>query len=102
MVVSPWLIQRSPNDWKEPNEFNPCRFADEDQKESVKCSYMPFGKGPRICVGQGFATQEAILIIASIVKNYRISYPASEKEPEAINRATTRPKNGMKLIIEKR
>lgn len=101
LIVSPWLIHRSENHWTDPHVFCPARFDDKDQKDAVRDSYLPFGKGQRICVGAGFAYQEALLVLASIIKDYKLINPKGQK-PEPISRLTTRPKNGIKLIFEKR
>ncbi|MFA5593574.1 MAG: cytochrome P450 [Micavibrio sp.] len=96
LSVSPWLIHRHRAQWAEPDLFDPDRWDDETQQESIRCSYLPFGKGPRICVGQGFAQQEALLIIATIVSAYNLE-PAQKNEPEPVSRVTLRPHKEIKL-----
>ncbi|MBX1782093.1 cytochrome P450, partial [Campylobacter coli] len=54
--------------WTNPHGFNPSRFEGEYKKDA----YLPFGVGERICIGQGFAMQEAILILANILKTYKL------------------------------
>ena len=98
VVVSPWLIHRHKKQWKDPNSFKPERFQDEDSKESIKCSYLPFGSGPRICIGKGFANQEAVLILASIVQKFELEAIAG-KVPEPVGRVTIRPKDEIELKI---
>jgi cytochrome P450 len=99
LSLSPWLVQRHRDQWKEPDLFDPERFNDPEQKESVKKSYFPFGLGPRICIGKGFAMQEAVLTIANIVKNFELENPKGQV-PEPMARVTTRPKKDIKLWLK--
>jgi len=101
LMISPWLIHRHKDQWNKPHEFCPERFTDEASKESVKNSYIPFGGGHRICIGQGFAMQEAILILASIIKNFEIKN-LPDHVPEPVSRVTIRPKNGVRLLLKPR
>jgi cytochrome P450 len=101
IVISPWLIQRNRNNWKCPHAFSPERFEDPEEAEACRRAYMPFGKGPRICIGAGFAQQEGMLILASIVQKFRLRYPDIGK-PEPVSRLTLRPKQAVKLWFEDR
>ena len=101
VVVSPWLIQRNPNNWACPHAFDPNRFECPENQDMVKNAYLPFGKGPRICIGAGFAQQEAMLVLASLVRHFNVKAVAS-KRPEPISRLTLRPKNGVWLAFERR
>lgn len=105
IVVSPWLIQRSSNHWKNPHEFDPQRFDLTDEAAQVRCpvhdkaseeAYLPFGRGQRICMGASFAQQEAMIVLAKILLQYKINF-VEKKEPEVISRVTTRPKHGIRL-----
>jgi cytochrome P450 len=98
VMVAPWLIHRHKKQWKDAESFKPERFQDEDSKESIKCSYLPFGSGPRICIGKGFANQEAVLILASIVQKFELEAIAG-KVPEPVGRVTIRPKDEIELKI---
>ena len=101
VMVSPWLIQRNSDYWENAKTFDPDRFETESGQAAVKCAYIPFSKGPRVCTGQAFAMQEAVLILASIVKNYEVSNVASHI-PRPVGRVTIRPENGVKVILTKR
>jgi len=101
IMVSPWLIQRNPDYWDDAEAFDPERFNTESGQASAKCAYIPFSKGPRVCTGQAFAMQEAILILASIVKRYEIDKVPGHV-PKAVGRVTIRPENGVKVIIRSR
>jgi len=101
VMVSPWLIHRHQDQWKCPHQFMPERFAENDAKESLKSSYLPFGKGQRLCIGQGFANQEAVLILANLIRNFRFENPQGQI-PEPLGRVTVRPRKAIKLIMHKR
>ncbi len=101
IVISPWLIQRNRNNWKCPHAFAPERFDDPEEAEAARRAYMPFGKGPRICIGAGFAQQEGLLILASIVRAFRLRYPDIAK-PEPVSRLTLRPKDAVQLWFDGR
>ena len=98
LTVSPWLLHRNKNYWDNPHAFNPERFQNDDKqtKEIIRSCFIPFGKGPRICVGAGFAKQEAVIILKDIIKNFKIEVDKNHKV-EPVSRMTTRPKNGVYL-----
>lgn len=101
VVVSPWLIQRHHALWDEPDAFNPERYDNDASRESLKQAYLPFGMGQRVCMGAAFALQEATLILASLVREYRIS-ALPDHEPQPVGRLTIRSANGVKLKLHQR
>jgi cytochrome P450 len=98
LVVSPWLIQRNPDNWTCPHAFDPARFAPGGEAEGARDAWLPFGRGPRICVGAGFAQQEAQLILARIIAEFRLVHPPGRR-PEVVSRLTLRPRRGFPLIL---
>ena len=98
LVVAPWLTQRNKDNWACPHAFDPDRFDDPANAEMAKQAWFPFGRGPRVCVGAGFAQQEVMTVIASVVRRYRIGVPPGFK-PEPISRLTIRPRTGMPLLF---
>jgi cytochrome P450 len=101
VVVSPWLIQRHHTLWDEPDAFNPDRYDNDASRESLKQAYLPFGLGQRVCMGAAFALQEATLILASLVREYRIS-ALPDHEPQPVGRLTIRSANGVRLKLHQR
>ncbi|HEC1731796.1 TPA: cytochrome P450 [Campylobacter jejuni] len=97
VVIAPWLIHRHEEFWKNPHGFNPSRFEGEYKKDA----YLPFGVGERICIGQGFAMQEAILILANILKTYKLELEEGFV-PDVVGRLTVRSANGMRIKFNKR
>ena len=76
-------------------------WGDERAEAVPRYAYMPFGGGPRICIGNSFAMMEAQLILASIVQQYHLSHvERHEVVPEPL--VTLRPKHGMKMRLHKR
>lgn len=101
VVVAPWLIHRHREYWDNPNDFDPARFTSGKLKTPLKDSYLPFGMGPRVCIGLAFAMQEASLILATLLKHYRFA-PVKGFTPQPVGRITIRSDNGMWLMMEKR
>lgn len=101
VVVAPWLIHRHRELWERPDEFDPDRFAEPAGRESARSAYLPFGLGPRVCIGAAFALQEAVLILASVARRYRLQ-PVPGRDPVPVGRLTIRSANGVFLKIEKR
>ncbi len=99
LVVAPWLTQRNKDNWTCPHSFDPDRFDDPANQDMVKQAWLPFGRGPRVCVGAGFAQQEVMTVIASVVRRYRLSTRPQDR-PEPISRLTIRPRTGMKLMFD--
>ena len=98
LVVAPWLTQRNKDNWACPHAFDPDRFEDPANAEMAKQAWFPFGRGPRVCVGAGFAQQEVMTVIASVVRRFAISVPVGFT-PEPISRLTIRPRTGMPLLF---
>src|SRR3970282_1725573 len=67
-----WALHRHEKLWDAPNAFDPDRFAPEKAKARHRCAYLPFGAGPRICIGMGFALLEVIAILAPRVRGFRL------------------------------
>ena len=101
VVVSPWLIQRHRQWWPQPDAFNPDRYADDASREQLKQAYLPFGMGPRVCLGAAFALQEAALILFSVARYWRLE-PATGHEPQPVGRLTIRSANGVWVTLRKR
>lgn len=97
VVVAPWLIHRHDDFWDAPHEFRPDRHTESIPKEK----YMPFGLGERVCIGQGFAMQEAIIILANILREFSLELKDGFV-PDVVGRLTVRSANGMMIKMSKR
>lgn len=101
VIIAPWLLHRHRKLWDEPERFEPERFAPERSGNRHRFAYIPFGAGPRICIGMGFAMMEAVLILAAIAQCWRLELvPGQEVVP--IGLITLRPRDGLKVTLVKR
>jgi len=112
VLISPWLIQRHRALWAAPDAFDPDRYErDEPEapepgpegtapstRESLRKAYLPFGMGPRVCIGAAFALQEATLILATLARHFRFE-PVPGHVPEPVGRLTIRAENGIRLKV---
>jgi unspecific monooxygenase len=72
IMISPWVLQRHLRLWKDPDAFNPSRFLN-NAPLAHRFAYMPFGAGPRICIGAQLALTEACLVLATMVQRFQLT-----------------------------
>jgi cytochrome P450 len=98
-IISYWT-HRDPRWWPNPDDFDPTRFTAENEASHRRYAYLPFGGGPRICIGNGFAMMEAQLMLVMIAAQFRLRLmgPAPEIDPLL----TLRPKGGLTMALETR
>jgi cytochrome P450 len=98
VVVAPYVLHRHRLLWHDPDGFDPSRFLPEARSKIDRFAYLPFGAGPRTCIGSTFALQEATLVLAAIVKHFRLQLaPGHSVEP--LLRVTLRPAGGLPMLI---
>jgi len=101
IMVAPWTLQRHEKLWKDAAVFDPDRWTPERAGDIPKDAYIPFGLGPRICVGAAFAGVEAALILARLLRRYDIDIEqAGAVRPVA--RLTTRPADPIHAVFRRR
>ncbi|HEX7330564.1 MAG TPA: cytochrome P450, partial [Pyrinomonadaceae bacterium] len=99
VLVCVYTIHRHPRFWDEPERFDPERFAQDKGRDS--CAYLPFGAGPRTCVGSRFGLMEAVLMVAMIAQRFSLRLAGDRKvEPEAS--LTLHPRHGLPMTLHKR
>ena len=99
--IVPWLIHRHRLLWEKPDVFDPERFAPERVSARPRFAYIPFGGGPRICIGASFAMTEALIILAMLGQRYRPRLaPGAAIEPVGL--ITLRPRHGLPMLLERR
>ncbi len=99
--VIPYVLHRLPAFWADPEAFDPERFSAERSADRPKFLYIPFGAGPRQCIGNHFALIETQLILATLAQRYRLDLvPGYTVGPWPL--ITLRPRFGMPMIIERR
>ena len=101
IVISPYVLHRHRLLWDRPDAFDPGRFLGGGAATVDRFAYLPFGVGPRKCIGSTFALQEATLVLATIVKHFNFQLrPGHEVWPSL--RVTLRPANGLPMTLSKR
>jgi cytochrome P450 len=99
--INIYITHRNPNLWPAPESFEPERFTPAAVARRHRFAYLPFGGGPRICIGNGFAMAEAQIILAAIAQRYRVRLAASHVV-QPIGLLTLRPKNGVWVTLQPR
>jgi cytochrome P450 len=98
LIIPVFALHRHRTLWDDPDRFMPERFLSEAARAMPRTQYMPFGGGPRVCIGATFAMQEAIAILATLIRGARFAWDGRHL-PEPISRITLRPKGGMPLRV---
>lgn len=100
-IMSQYVTHRDPRFFPNPEVFDPMRWTPEAKTARPKFSYFPFGGGPRLCIGEGFAWMEGSLVLATLAQKWQPKLvPGHVVVPQAL--LTLRPKHGMKMILEPR
>jgi len=98
VILPIYALHRNRLLWEDPDAFRPCRFSDPSAID--RYAYLPFGHGPRVCIGASFAVQEAVIILATLLSRYRFSRVPG-KEPKPVMILTLRPQGGVWLHVDK-
>jgi cytochrome P450 len=96
VVLPIYALHRHHMLWENPDQFDPSRFA--DPKAVERFAYLPFGDGPRVCIGANFALQEAVIILATLLARHRFSL-VEGRAPKPVMILTLRPEGGVWLKI---
>ncbi len=100
VVLAIYALHHDPKFWDDPEVFQPERFAAEHRKQmNSNYSYLPFGGGPRLCIGNSFAMMEMQLVLAYYLRKYGIQL-ASQAPPQMLPLVTLRPKNGIPILFK--
>jgi cytochrome P450 len=101
ILLLPYVTHRHPAFWQDPERFDPERFTPEQIATRPRYAYVPFGGGPRQCIGNTFAMTEAQLILATVAQQYRVALvPGQVISPEPL--ITLRPRNGLFMTLQRR
>lgn len=96
-IVSPWLLHRRPESWPEPLAFRPGRFL--GASTTARPDYVPFGLGPRLCIGRDFALGEMVVVLSELLRGHRVACPTGWRRPEPEALVAVRPRGGMRLAV---
>jgi unspecific monooxygenase len=100
VIIAPWVLHRHAKLWEDPPAFDPGRFM-PDAPPPPRFAYLPFGAGPRICVGAQFAMAEAVLVLAALLATFRVTAPDAAKV-RPIGMVTTQPDRAIAFRFERR
>jgi len=98
VIIPIYAVHRHRKLWQDPDRFDPERFTPEREAKYPRTQFMPFGFGPRTCIGSTFAMMEATAILATLVRRARFEWDGVHA-PEPLSRVTLRPKGGMPLKV---
>ncbi len=101
ITVSSWVLHRHQLWWEAPNEFRPERFLPENAAQINRFAYIPFGTGPRVCLGKHLGLLEATMLFVMIAQRYQLRLPVGHRV-EALGRMTLRPRWAMEMIVTPR
>lgn len=101
IVIPIYAVHRHNRLWKDPDRFDPNRFLPECEKGFARTQFMPFGYGPRTCIGASFAMMEATVLLTTLLRAARFDWDGYHC-PEPVSRVTLRPKGGMPLKVTMR
>ncbi|NRP87577.1 Pentalenene oxygenase [Ensifer adhaerens] len=101
LYVPIYAVHRHASIWEDPLVFDPERFEPETAKSRHRFAFMPFGAGPRVCIGNGFAMMEAVAILAVLLQRFRVTGP-NEPSPKPIMKVTLRPMHPLPIHLVER
>jgi cytochrome P450 len=101
IVISPYVLHRHRLLWDRPDVFDPRRFLGNAREMIDRFAYLPFGVGPRKCIGSTFSLQEATLLLAMIARHFTFQ-PKPGHVAWPVLQVTLRPANGLPMIVKKR
>ena len=102
VFLNPYLTQRDPRWFPEPEQFDPQRFTPECEHDRPACAWFPFGAGPRGCVGRSLAMLEGTLVLAAILQQFRLQPAAGQGEPTSEWQLSLHPQGGLRLSVQRR
>jgi cytochrome P450 len=102
LFIVPWVSHRDKRWFADPREFRPDRWNNDFAKTLPRYAYLPFGGGPRLCIGNSFAQMEAAIILGSILQRYRLTRDANAAKVEPFASITLRPNGGMPMDVARR
>lgn len=101
VTISPYVLHRRRGLWDHPDAFDPSRFLGQQRDRIDRFAYIPFGAGPRVCIGMAFAIQEGIILLAHLLRAFR--FDLVDGHPVMpLQRVTLRPREGMKMHVKRR
>jgi cytochrome P450 len=101
VMVSQWVLHRHHVLWENPDRFDPRRFLPGAREKIDRFAYLPFGAGPRVCIGASFSMQEAAIVLAHLMRLFSFELP-NGRNVMPVQRITLRPAGGLPMILRRR
>ncbi len=101
ILIMPWTLHRHELYWENPRLFDPRRFLPENREKIGRFQYLPFGAGPRVCIGATFALQEAVIALAVLMRRFRFD-TAGGARPWPVQKLTVQPAGGLAMRVSRR
>jgi cytochrome P450 len=101
VAILPWVLHRHRTLWDDPDRFEPERFSPERSATRPRFAYLPFGGGPRICIGAQLAMTEVMLLVATMAQRYRLALVPGQ-DIVLLHRVTLRPRDGIRMQLVRR
>lgn len=98
VIVSPWLLHRRGESWPDPLAFRPERFLTPGNGPA---GYLPFGQGPRLCIGREFALGEMVMVLDRLLSDHRVGLPPGWARPTPQAQVAVHPRGGMPLLLSR-
>jgi len=103
VLIAPYTLHRREEYFPDPEKFDPERFTPEREKRLPRYAYLPFGAGPRICIGMYFAMMEGHLLLATLAQRVSFSLvPGQVTLPDPVNHLALRPAGAVNVVVKKR
>jgi cytochrome P450 len=103
VYISPYTLHRNPAYFLDAEQFNPDRFTPEREKQWPRCAYIPFGAGPRVCLGNHYALMEGHLILATLAQQVTFTLlPGQHVKPDTNRSITLRPSGKVNVLVQQR
>jgi cytochrome P450 len=99
VIISPYIVHREPSVWEAPQAFKPKRFLEDHL--TPRYAYLPFGGGPRVCIGNVYALTEGVLVLASVAQKFQLR-AVSDHRVYAEPLVTIRPRGGLPMTLHRR
>ncbi len=100
VIVSPYILHRHPRYWQDPQRFSPERFDQVRASDRSRFSYLPFGAGPRVCIGSSLAMMEAVFVLSSVVRQLELrKLPGRKAIPEPM--LSLRIRGGLPMTVHR-
>ncbi|MEM9104058.1 MAG: cytochrome P450 [Pseudomonadota bacterium] len=101
VLVMPWVLHRHRMLWEQPDAYIPARFLPENRGSIGRFQYLPFGVGPRVCIGATFALQEAVIALAVLLRRFKFEC-TENTNPWPVQRLTVQPEGGLPMWVTRR